>query len=141
MFSISAPVQLHKMAASTRAQPICLKLSATASLFLWIDRRVIQRFCAQVFGIRKGRSRATLFVIGTGLALEKPEGQGYRRPPEGAVRPVVSTRPRQKDAGLPEAKARPTAALISGCAPVLLSLRKFIIGLLLRKVDRALGSR
>jgi len=48
-------VQLPKLAASTRAQPICLKLSATASLSLWINRRVIELFCAQVFAIRKGR--------------------------------------------------------------------------------------
>jgi len=43
------------MAASTRAQPIWLKLSATAPLSLWINRCVIELFCAQVFGIRKGR--------------------------------------------------------------------------------------
>jgi hypothetical protein len=55
-FAIAALAQLHKMAASTRAQPICLKLSATASLSLWINRRVIELFCAQVFGIRKGRA-------------------------------------------------------------------------------------
>jgi hypothetical protein len=41
-FARSAPAQLHKMAASTRAQPICLKLSATASLSLWIHRRAIE---------------------------------------------------------------------------------------------------
>ena len=44
------------MAASTRAQPIRLKLSATAFLFLWINRRVIELFCEQVFGIRKGQA-------------------------------------------------------------------------------------
>jgi hypothetical protein len=54
-FSISAPVQLPKIAASTRTQPICLKLSVTALLSLWINRRVIELFCAQVFDIRKGQ--------------------------------------------------------------------------------------
>jgi len=49
-------VQLPKAAASTRAQPICLKLSVTALLSLWINRRVIELFCAQVFGIRKGQA-------------------------------------------------------------------------------------
>jgi hypothetical protein len=48
-------VQLPKIAASTRPQPICLKLSAIAFLSLWINRRVIALFCAQVFGIRKGQ--------------------------------------------------------------------------------------
>jgi hypothetical protein len=55
-FAISRPAQLHKLAASTRAQPICLKLSATASLSFWINRRAIELFCAQVFGIRKGQA-------------------------------------------------------------------------------------
>lgn len=44
-----------RMAASTRAQPICLKLSATAPHSLWINCRVIELFCAQVFGIREDR--------------------------------------------------------------------------------------
>jgi hypothetical protein len=49
-------VQLPKIAASTRAQPICLKLFATASLSFWVNRRVIELFCAQVSGIRKGQA-------------------------------------------------------------------------------------
>jgi len=49
-------VQLPKIAAGTTAQPICLKLFATASLSFRVNRRVIELFCAQVFGIRKGRA-------------------------------------------------------------------------------------
>lgn len=30
--------------------------SGTAFLFLWINRRVIELFCEQVFGIRKGQA-------------------------------------------------------------------------------------
>jgi hypothetical protein len=49
-------VQLPKIAPRTRAQAIYLKLFATASLSFWVNRRVIDLFCAQVFGIRKGRA-------------------------------------------------------------------------------------
>ena len=55
-FAISAPAQRHKDGRRHEgAADLPSKLSATAPLSLWINRRVIELFCAQVFGIRKGR--------------------------------------------------------------------------------------
>ena len=84
------PVQLPKIAASTRAQPICLKLSATASRSLWINRRVIELFCAQVFAIRKGRavwySAPPVENTRDQLSARRLEAHASRGPPSGSLR-------------------------------------------------------
>jgi hypothetical protein len=54
-FSASVPVQLPKTTASTRDHAIRFKEAAIASRSLSMNQRVIDLFCAQVSGIRKGQ--------------------------------------------------------------------------------------